>query len=212
MRVYLIRHGQSQARVTGNRQGPKTPLSEEGVLQSRKVAEVLAKFELSLILSSPWERALQTAKIISDVIRLPVEVVNYIHERKLHPNLYYASLDSDINRSYVEKLHANYTDFNWKFKGKGESVAQVYKRAMRFKKHILKNYRSENILVVTHGVFLFCFIMVAILDNKFDEKMLMKLLTQFVYTNTGISLLEYEKETNKWRLKYFNDINHLGGG
>lgn len=209
MKIYLIRHGQSQAHLLGQRQGPKTPLSEEGILQSKKASLVFKNLQLATIISSPWERALQTAKIISDCINIPVKVIDYIHEKKLHPDLYYANLDSDINKAYLRERYANDDNFNWKFKRSSESIAQVYKRAKSFKKYVLRNYKYKDILVVTHGIFLFCFIMSAILGKDFDEKFFMKLLANFVCSNAGISLLEYQENKDNWKLRYFNNISHL---
>lgn len=209
MKIYLIRHGQSEARVLQKRQGPKTPLSKEGISQATKIAERVKSIEVSEILSSPWKRALETAQIIAGKTKLPLSTVSYIHEKAMHPDLYYVDVDSDINKSFTKKLKANYEDFYWKFSEKGESISQVHKRALKFKKHLLKNYKNKNFLVVTHGVFLYCFVMACILENDFSEKQYMKQLVSYIYSNTGLTLVEYDETEDKWKLVFLNDISHL---
>ena len=67
MRLYLIRHGESEAnllRVFSNR-GFKHPLTPKGVEQSRIVAAQLRGIEFQGIYSSPLMRAVQTAILVS---------------------------------------------------------------------------------------------------------------------------------------------------
>jgi phosphoserine phosphatase len=210
MKIYLIRHGQSEARVIQKRQGPDTPLSKEGRSQAVKIAKRVKGIEVSEILSSPWERALETAQIIARKTKLPLSIVDYIHEKTMHPDLYYVDVESDINKLYTKRLYENYEDFNWRFKGKGESISQVHKRAIKFKKQLLSSYKNKNIVVVTHGVFLYCFVMACIVENDFSEKQYMNQLVSYTYTNTGLTLIEYDELTDKWKLIFLNDISHLG--
>ena len=63
--VFLIRHGATpwhgEGRVLGQRD---IPLSDEGVAQSERAAAALAGVKLGEVLSSPLQRAIQTAEII----------------------------------------------------------------------------------------------------------------------------------------------------
>src|SRR5688572_19392365 len=74
-RLLLLRHGQSTWNADGRWQGqadpPLSPLGEE---QARDAARRLAPGQFSRVLASDLRRARQTAEILADALRLPVEV------------------------------------------------------------------------------------------------------------------------------------------
>ena len=66
MKIYLIRHGQTDLNKEHRVQGRKgLPLNEEGKRQAQSLAEKLAGVEFDEIFSSPQERAVQTAEIVT---------------------------------------------------------------------------------------------------------------------------------------------------
>lgn len=87
--MYFIRHGQSTFNVAYDQTGrdpqiPDAPLSPLGVRQVEKAAAELASRRIDRILSSPYTRALQTAHIVADALKLPVAVTPLIGERRLY--------------------------------------------------------------------------------------------------------------------------------
>lgn len=73
-RILLVRHGQSTFNVEGRlpSQLPNVPLTDEGRRQAHQAAVALAGLRLSSIVSSPLERARETAEIIARGWGLPV--------------------------------------------------------------------------------------------------------------------------------------------
>lgn len=69
MEIYLLRHG-SAARAAAGEADSERPLTEDGENEVRRVvaAAKLAQASPSLILSSPYKRARQTANIAADVL------------------------------------------------------------------------------------------------------------------------------------------------
>ncbi|WP_226679791.1 histidine phosphatase family protein [Sutcliffiella horikoshii] len=64
--IYVIRHGQTDFNKEGRMQGRKgLPLNEEGLRQANVLKEKLKDVEFHYVFSSPQERAVQTAEIIS---------------------------------------------------------------------------------------------------------------------------------------------------
>ena len=65
--VFLIRHGVTdwhrQGRLLGRRD---VPLSEEGLAQARAAAALFGDLQVSDLISSPLQRALQTAEILAE--------------------------------------------------------------------------------------------------------------------------------------------------
>ncbi|TAK25047.1 MAG: histidine phosphatase family protein [Chloroflexota bacterium] len=85
MAVYLVRHGETSYELAEERRlrgGMRDwmPLTPRGVEQAQEVAERLRSFDLTLILSSPMTRALQTAAVISRIVAVPIVVEFDLHE------------------------------------------------------------------------------------------------------------------------------------
>ncbi len=72
--LILMRHGETawnrERRVMGN---ADIPLSADGALQSERAAELLARFPIDRILSSPLQRARQTAAIVAERIGVDLD-------------------------------------------------------------------------------------------------------------------------------------------
>ena len=84
--MILLRHGQtmfnvvfSETRVDPGLVDP--PLTEAGRAQAAAAAESLAAHGITRLLASPYTRALETAHIIADRLRLPVQVDHRVRER-----------------------------------------------------------------------------------------------------------------------------------
>ena len=73
-RILLVRHGQATFNVEGRLPGqlPGIELTDEGRRQAHRAAVALAGLRLSAVVSSPLERALETARIIARGWALPV--------------------------------------------------------------------------------------------------------------------------------------------
>ncbi len=82
MKLYFVRHGQSEAnvmRIISNR-NLAHPLTDVGREQAAHLARSLAAIPLTAIYSSPVLRARQTAEIVSELLHLPVEISDALRE------------------------------------------------------------------------------------------------------------------------------------
>ncbi|HEV8192798.1 MAG TPA: histidine phosphatase family protein [Ktedonobacterales bacterium] len=72
--LFLVRHGQATFNVEGRHPGqlPGIPLTDEGRRQAHQAAVALSALPLSAVVSSPLERARETAEIIAHGWGLPV--------------------------------------------------------------------------------------------------------------------------------------------
>ncbi len=71
MHVYFVRHGETDLNTQYVHQSPHTPLNARGADQARSVAEFLRPSNPSLLITSTYDRALQTARIISASVGVP---------------------------------------------------------------------------------------------------------------------------------------------
>src|SRR5512136_1663215 len=82
MKLFLIRHGETewnkQRRIQGCRSDAR--LSQKGLEQADRVASAVQRERIDAIYCSPLKRASETAQIVADACKLPVQVVNELRE------------------------------------------------------------------------------------------------------------------------------------
>ena len=152
IRILLIRHGSTDllGRVLYGRM-PGIHLNDEGNRQAREVGQALKnRYELREILSSPLERAVETAKWVADAQGLSVGVDE-------------ALLEVDIGE-WTGKSFAELEEISdWKHYNRirsmtsppgGESMMEVQSRASRTIEKIQTRYKNDSdatVALVTHG-------------------------------------------------------------
>jgi len=151
-RFFLMRHGESLA----NRQGiivshPKNALDDYGLTArgSEQVMHAALNTRLdrdTIIVSSDYKRALETAEIMKSVIDAtsPILIDTNLRERNFG--------------SYELQDHAFYQEI-WqhdishprKIKNSVESVEQTLLRSMKALSSLEKSYKGKTVLIVGHG-------------------------------------------------------------
>ena len=82
MKIYLIRHGETDWNLQGRLQGREDiPLNQTGILQAEACGEALRAVRLDSIHTSPLMRAEETAEIIAAWQQCPVIVNSELIER-----------------------------------------------------------------------------------------------------------------------------------
>ncbi len=166
MKLILVRHGETREGKKGVILGSLGGhLTRKGKQEAKELAQNLITHKMIpyKIISSPLRRALDTAKIISHILKIPIIQESLTQERKA--GIAEGKQEKEIDWDTYEKKALVYR----KHKG-GESFTEVYKRAEKFIKKLKKKNNTETILVVSHSVFiLMC---VAILKNKTIEQIL----------------------------------------
>lgn len=133
-KVYIVRH----CEATG--QPPESPLTETGFEQAKELTEFFSDKKIDRIISSPFLRAIQTVKPLSEDKELTIDLDERLSERIL----------STTNLpDWYEKLKATFDDLELKFEG-GESSQEAMNRIVKVVEEILKD-GDERTLIVTHG-------------------------------------------------------------
>ncbi|MBP9054654.1 MAG: histidine phosphatase family protein, partial [Ilumatobacteraceae bacterium] len=70
--LYLVRHAKAGDRAAWKGDDRLRPLSKEGRRQADSLARLLARLTTGELVSSPYERCLQTVQPLSSVLRQPV--------------------------------------------------------------------------------------------------------------------------------------------
>lgn len=207
--IFLVRHGKSNAHDGDRRQSPDSPLGGEGVRQAKALAERMTTENIDVIVSSRWDRAFQTAQLVSERLGLEVEVVDGIHEKEQSPKLYGSELTSEIHRRHATEVKKFGNNLDWKFDDEGESLRDLVGRVSRFRDYLIENHRNQNVLVVSHGLFIRTFIIASLLGEDYDDLTFYKIFTSISFDNTSVTLLEYDEKKTHWELKYLNDHSHI---
>ncbi|GIW40163.1 MAG: phosphoglycerate mutase [Candidatus Binatia bacterium] len=146
-RILLVRHGESE----GNRDAvftasPDVPLTARGHEQARRTAEFLRRrYRPVRLLSSPYRRAYDTARVLSPVLGLEVEVDERFREQSfgIFAGRPYASLAEDPDFSRVPR-------WSWKPPG-GESLLEVRDRAGPALDELVRAAAGSEVVLVCHG-------------------------------------------------------------
>jgi broad specificity phosphatase PhoE len=154
MRLYFVRHGQSEANVLRefSNSGVKHPLTSLGVEQAGWLAQSLAGQQFAQIYSSPVLRAEQTAEILAQTLHAPVEVTESLREWSV------GVLEGTRDESGWALHQAVQED--WFLHGRlgskisgGESYLEIRSRFVPFIEDLLQagQGRAEQVLLVGHG-------------------------------------------------------------
>lgn len=156
--MILIRHGQSEFNVHFNRTGidpgiTDPHLTEAGRAQVRAAANAIQRAgrPVARLLTSPYTRALQTAEILADVLKVPVDVEPLVRE--------HAKFQCDVGtcRSLLSQswpaLNFEQLEETW-WPGLDETEADVIHRARSFQQRAASWADWRDVAVVSHWGFL----------------------------------------------------------
>lgn len=200
MRLYLLRHGQTEWNIEGKIQGKTDiPLNETGLRQARCLAEGMREREISAVYSSPLLRAAQTAEILAEEKGLSVSVLPELREVDfgLWEGRSWTEVDAEFHEDFRrwEENPAEYMPTG------GESRESCRERCRAAMEQILAGTVTDA-AIVAHGGILAHVADYLLRNQKEKEEIIVK--------NASISIIEYDSSTEMGRLLLLNDTAHLG--
>lgn len=209
MKVYLVRHGKSEEDFNGKRQMPTSVLAPVGIEQAEKAAEKLLGKKFHHVYASHWHRAKQTAEIITEKIEHELDIHPHIHEVEGPDELYGSVKDGELDRQFNKELAENFDNPDWKFLGGGESLNEVLVRAKKFRDELIEKHPDDDVLVVSHGVFIACLLSTMIWGDRVPVKEVRAFVMSLNFENTSVSIVNYNPQTGFWKIESLNDHTHL---
>jgi len=205
--IYLIRHGESRANATGLREGGTSPLTTRGEQQAEVVAQRFKSIPIEVVLSSPYKRAFDTGKRISEVSGVGFEVVDMAYERKYPSTVEGLYRDNEVAKAAIATMEREWVTSD--FVSDGEHFNEVLDRVKKVS--ALIEQRSENHIAVTaHDFFIKFFVAHHLLGEYLTAELLInQLVCNMRGANTGITYFTVT-ENKKWHLMSWNDHAHLG--
>lgn len=200
--IFFLRHGLSTANQAGIIQGQHDyPLSELGKYQAQALGEYWSAHAeaFDLILSSPLERARETAVRIQEAVGGKIEYDAGWLERQLGE-----AQGKAYDALPRESDGATASVYEPPFPG-AESEWDLYMRAAASVQNLFRNDPGQY-LVVSHGAILSAAMRVVFGQPPASGRVRP---ARFSFHNTGHSHLTYEVSSGRWSLHYHNRTEHL---
>jgi len=159
-RIIVIRHGQTawnEGEGERFRGRANLDLDEKGIRQARATAARVVQREIAAIYSSPLKRALSTASILAEPLKLQVQPLDDLIDINYGrwQGLSLKEAAADDNRLYELWLKSPHlVTFP-----QGESLEQVQKRVVSAVQSLMPQHFGQTIILVSHKVVckvLFC--------------------------------------------------------
>ncbi|MGI2328549.1 histidine phosphatase family protein [Planococcus sp. YIM B11945] len=172
--LYFVRHAHSV--YSTDELG--RPLSEKGLLDACRVTALLKQERIDRVLSSPYQRAVQTVAGVAEEIGSEIELVEEFKER---------TLSEGPLGDFASAIRKVWEDEHFFWEG-GESNVQAQKRGVAKTLEVLQTYQGQNIVIGTHGN-----IMVLIMnhfdpsfDFQFWKELAMPAIYQLSFNGTNL--------------------------
>ena len=143
MKIYIIRHGQTNWNIIKKIQGQKDiELNETGIKQATDKISIFNEYNFDLIICSTLKRAMKTAEILNSEKNIPIIYTDALRERKFGD---LEGVISDFDEDPMYNINTNIKEKNI------EPVLELYKRVSDLLNEIKEKYNDKKVLLVTHG-------------------------------------------------------------
>lgn len=201
MKIYLIRHGQTDWNVAGRIQGSTDiPLNDMGRRQAACLAKGMGRRPVEQVFCSHLSRAYETARAIGDSQRVPVVPVWGLEE--VGYGVWEGMTMEEIQEKYPRQLEQWYNSPVDVAPPEGESQVEVYERCGRAVEEILGKSHGD-VAIVSHGATVVFLLEYLLRDESRDEE------DDIIVGNASISTIEYNPDTKTFTLLELDDREHL---
>lgn len=192
MRLYLIRHGETEYNKTGLVQGHSAvPLNATGIDQATRLAKRMRdETTLDHVYASDLRRTAMTAEILVEYTGTSLSFEPLFRERD----------PGDLSNKTFEEAIAFFTDLDYE-PPNGESVPVFVDRVRRAIDHLLEleGNASRHIALVTHGMFCRAFMQLCLGRDPSEIE---------AWPNTSLTIVDYTGN-GEWNVVLLADASHL---
>lgn len=148
MKIWLVRHGETEANVAGLYSGhTPTPLTEKGQRQALNLGEMLRQVPFDHVLCSELERTERTARLLLGERDIPLTPHPLLNE------MFFGDWEMRHHRELEVEDKDNYAAWcaDWQHAAptNGESFPAFSQRVADFAAELAR-YRYQNLLIVSH--------------------------------------------------------------
>ena len=205
-RVILVRHGESNTTVARVLGGPRTcsGLSPLGRRQAERLRDRIAEAgelaDATVLYSSGYPRAVETAEIIAPALGLDVRTDARFGEHDPGPECDGLTFQEFVDRYGMPDWHGD--PHGERFPG-GETLATFHHRVGEVLSEVVATHHGGVIVVACHG---------GVVDAAFRSMLRLAQVGGFELHTVNTSLTEFvQMKPGRWRLARYNDAAHLAG-
>ena len=204
MLVIFVRHAETGLSKT--HQLPGTELSGIGVKQANLLSARLKELKTYAIVSSSYERAIQTANVLSKNLNVPVQYSELFNEIKKPSEFNGKQHGRREGMDYFKRAVEHAEDPTWHYSDE-ENYTEIKDRAMKAIEYLI-GMKKDHVVVISHGTMIKTIVAIGVFGSDIDIVALRKFYKAFTTENTGIT--ECEMDGNgTFKVLRFNDHSHL---
>lgn len=202
LKIYLIRHGQTDWNLSGQLQGQSDiALTELGQQQAQLLAEHFPAEKLDAIFSSDLQRAHDTAKALAKKFSCEIFLEKNMREIFFGDweGLRFDEIIARWGKEFTHQLFSAPGDLSVP---NGETFAQLSVRAMKALEIVREKFPEGHVAMVAHGAFNKT-LLATILHIPLNE------LWHIRQDNTAVNIFRFDGDY--FSLELLNDTHHLQG-
>lgn len=173
MKLFLIRHGQTDWNVKGKIQGSyDSELNGTGILQAQELSKRVLEYnyKFSKIYTSQQKRAIKTAQILSEATNVDYIQIKGLEEINL--GAWEGLSWPEVKAKYPTEYGEWYRNRRYAKSPKGESYQDMLERVLAAIRDII-NENCHDVAIITHNGVIMC-LKCYITNTPFDEMMKFK--------------------------------------
>ncbi|MGB4076236.1 MAG: histidine phosphatase family protein [Minisyncoccia bacterium] len=151
-RFYFIRHGETLMNAEHRKQGAEGGLTTKGKEEAARTGSALIPCGITRILSSTYERAQETARIIAEQTHAPVSFSDLLIERRNASEVIGKPTDDEQVKHIMNLTAYGYHDDEYRYSDE-ENFIDLKKRVVQCLA-FLETQKETELAVITHHAFL----------------------------------------------------------
>ncbi|MGE6261128.1 histidine phosphatase family protein [Heyndrickxia sporothermodurans] len=168
--IYMVRHSESP--ITEGTERTRG-LTEKGLLDVKRITNILQKEGIEVFVSSPYKRAILTIQESAELAGQEVIVFEDLKER-----MFSAEEIRLSDKELMPLLQNSFSDHNFTLDG-GESNAICQNRAIKVLQELLNIYKGRKVALGTHGAVMT--LMMGYYDKQYDLNFLHNISKPDIY-------------------------------
>ncbi|MDN6195351.1 MAG: phosphoglycerate mutase family protein [Atopostipes suicloacalis] len=196
MKIYVVRHGESQWNVENRLQGSDdSSLTEKGIRDNQELKKYLenSKIIFDSIYSSQSQRAIETAKTIRG--NQTIEIKRQSALKEMSVGSWQGMTWPEIKKDYPIKYYQYwYQPDLYAGNNGGEDFYTVERRVVSFTNQLFQKKEAENILIISHGV------IIKSMLNYLQNRSIKDFWKEPLVSGSSLTLIEKEGQKIEIRL------------
>lgn len=208
MKLYIVRHGESENNALKTFQDGSSHLSQKGKNQAQFLARRIEKLpNIDTVICSPYIRTRETLDQILKLREFHEVIFSELAQEIERPTEFLDEvIEGPATKDKIKLMRENKADPAWHLSDE-ENFTDFKKRTIKLIEYI-ESFDEKDILLVAHGLLAKIIVGVMLFGENLTADEHTRLEKFLLTKNTGIT--ECRKKGGAWQLLTWNDHAHLG--